>query len=367
MRRLGGFFLILLFTISVSSGKLPLYLVIDAHPEHEAILNKYTETFFTKGRVHLVRLKEGVERLPESLAGVLRPVSQGEVRVYVPEAKKTTAADPRVSELLSRASLATFRQVMDRLVGFENRGTRDLARKADAGNRGAQLWLSEKLKEFGYAAELHCYKTHGFAQECNVLAEKTGLSSGVVLVLAHMDDVGHANAGADDNASGSAALLTMAEAAAGASFGKTVRFLITNGEEGGYNGSEAYVAKLKSQGRLSELSFVINMDMVGYNSNGLFEIETNQPFETQARWLAELARTYTRLTPEITIPAWGSDHVPFLNENIPTVLTIEDWQTKTPCYHRACDKRETINENYAMEIIRLNLAAVSELAGLSGR
>ena len=78
--------------------------------------------------------------------------------------------------------------------------------------------------------------------------------------------------------------------------------------------------------------------------------------------MAGLARTYTHLIPEITIPAWGSDHESYLNDGIPSVLTIEDWQTKTPCYHRACDKAETLNIDYAMEIVRLNLAAVAELA-----
>ena len=137
---------------------------------------------------------------------------------------------------------------------------------------------------------------------------------------------------------------------------------MTNGEEIGLIGSRAYVQKLKSEDLLGKVKFTINMDMVSYNKNSVFEIETNSEFEESAQWYAGLARTYTYLTPEITIPAWGSDHESFLNEGIPSVLTIEDWQTKTPCYHQACDKFATLNIESAMEIIRLTTVAGAELA-----
>jgi hypothetical protein len=100
------------------------------------------------------------------------------------------------------------------------------------------------------------------------------------------------------------------------------------------------------------------MDMVGYNSNGVVELETNAEFEPLAKWFATLASTYTNLHSKITLGAWGSDHVPFLEKNVPTLLTLEDWSTKTPCYHQACDQPNTINYSYAAEITKLNTAAV---------
>ena len=102
----------------------------------------------------------------------------------------------------------------------------------------------------------------------------------------------------------------------------------------------------------------INMDMVGYNSNGIVELETDQQYENLAKWFANLAVTYTSLKSKITIGAWGSDHAPFINGGVPTLLTIEDWSTKTPCYHMECDKPSTVNYDYAAEIAKLNLAAI---------
>jgi hypothetical protein len=57
------------------------------------------------------------------------------------------------------------------------------------------------------------------------------------------------------------------------------------------------------------------------------------------------------------MPAWGSDHVPFLRKGIPGILTIEHWKTKTPCYHKSCDILDTLNISYLVEIAKLNLAA----------
>jgi Zn-dependent M28 family amino/carboxypeptidase len=100
------------------------------------------------------------------------------------------------------------------------------------------------------------------------------------------------------------------------------------------------------------------MDMVGWNANGIVELETDAGFEPLAKSFAALATAYTNLKTKITIGAWGSDHIPFLKAGVPAILTIEDWSTKTPCYHAACDRPEGLNYAYATEIGKLNVSAV---------
>ena len=100
------------------------------------------------------------------------------------------------------------------------------------------------------------------------------------------------------------------------------------------------------------------MDMIGYNSNGIVELETDKPWDSLALWFASLTETYTKLKSKITLGAFGSDHVPFLRAGVPTLLTIEYWDTKSPCYHLECDKFNTINFPYVTEITKLNTAAV---------
>ena len=74
--------------------------------------------------------------------------------------------------------------------------------------------------------------------------------------------------------------------------------------------------------------------MVGYNLNGVVELKMEPDYEEM---VASLSYSYTKLKPKITLGAWGSDHVPFLKRSVSSILTIEDWSTKTPCYHQSCE------------------------------
>ena len=52
----------------------------------------------------------------------------------------------------------------------------------------------------------------------------------------------------------------------------------TNGESQGF-WSKDFVWKTRDNGLLNKIKFVINMDMIGYNENGIVDIETNREFE----------------------------------------------------------------------------------------
>lgn len=350
-----------------SSGERNLYLVTKHHPRIIESIKKIGQVEFEKGRVLVVSLNKGLdlnstEAIGRELKSSLRSISKGEFLVYRP-APGAVKKKPRHSEWVNETNEETFVGAVESLTQIEDRSSRGLSRQPSSGNLQAQEYLLNRLKSYGLEPQLHCYYESTFGKECNVVAVKSGAEGAKsILVQAHFDDVGYKNAGADDNASGSSALLTMSEMIASSHFEKNIYLLFTNGEETGLNGSRAFVKKLKKEGQLSSLEWTLNMDMVGYNKNGIFEIETNKEYKSEAEWMATMAHQYTQLTPEITIPAWGSDHETFLRERIPSFLTIEDWQTKTPCYHRPCDKKETLNIEYAMQIIRLNLALVAEKA-----
>jgi hypothetical protein len=222
-------------------------------------------------------------------------------------------------------------------------------------NKTAVKSVGDRFKSMNYEVKEICY---GF-DSCSIIAEKKGTAlNKVIMIEGHIDSVGESYAGADDNASGVAVILEMARVLKDVPNRKTIRFFISNGEEANLLGSEHYARSLKSSNELSKIELVINMDMVGYNENGIVELETEPEHESMAKWYADLAMTYTKLKPKITLGAWGSDHVPFLKRGVPSMLTIEDWDTKTPCYHMECDVPDTINYEYALQITRLNLSAV---------
>jgi len=348
--------LISLILISLAANAAPRptgYQVITAHPHDLEVLLPHVQTLEKNGRFWRVAPRAS---MPADLYRHLRQIGTEEVgaRTLVRPARrrKSNIAIQRLVDQVDvtklRADVATLSAHRSRAAGSEE-------------NRLATNWAEDRLKGLGYQTRQVCYR----AGACSVVADRAGTAgSGIVLVMAHIDSVGRAFAGADDNASGTAALLEMARVLASASVTKGLRFFVTNGEENGLLGAKHYVGQLQASGELPLVKLAINMDMVGYNQNGVVELETNAPFKTLAEKFADLAHRYTSLRSKITLGAWGSDHVPFLERNVPAILTIENWDTKTPCYHQACDKPDTLNYDYAAEITKLNVAAVADEAGL---
>jgi Zn-dependent M28 family amino/carboxypeptidase len=96
----------------------------------------------------------------------------------------------------------------------------------------------------------------------NVIAETTsGDPNNVIVVGAHLDSVG-VGAGINDNGSGSATILEIAEQMTKVKPRNQVRFIWFGAEESGLLGSEAYVAGL-SQAERSQIAAMLNFDMVG--------------------------------------------------------------------------------------------------------
>jgi hypothetical protein len=74
--------------------------------------------------------------------------------------------------------------------------------------------------------------------------------------------------------------------------------------------------------------------------------------------------TYTGLATNLLYTAWGSDHVPFLNQGFPAFLAIESDYGSYPCYHKTCDTAGQNNATFGVEVLRASLATVAHLAGI---
>lgn len=337
-----GFFLLLLSNVALAER----YQVISQHPHDVKDLEKHVHTVKKEGRLWIV---EG-ENLSGHVKENLRLLNGSEKR-YSYVVSNKMGPNLLIQKTTQKLSETLIRDYVGKLAGYKTRlvGTAD--------NQKATEEVEKDLTSLGYVTTKICYS----AGKCSVIADKKGASQEeqVIMVMAHLDSVGKDFAGADDNASGTSVLMEMARVLSTYQNQKTIRFFVTNGEESGLLGAEHYARQLKTDGRIRDLVMAINMDMVGYNkSNNIVELETDSQYESLAKWFAELANTYTTLKNKITIGAWGSDHVPFIKAGVPTLLTIENWDSKTPCYHTACDKPESLNYAYATEIGKMNVAAV---------
>ena len=95
----------------------------------------------------------------------------------------------------------------------------------------------------------------------NVVAELKGDGDGLVIVGGHYDVVPQTQAGANDNTSGIALMLALAETLTGESLPFTIRFIAFGAEEIGLYGSSHYVASLSGE-ELARTKAMLNFDVV---------------------------------------------------------------------------------------------------------
>lgn len=347
-------FLILIQGSQVSSNSNNKYWAVKVH-DHKVLseLTQYTYSYISKARIQIVEFKDGlsIENIPQNLRVHLKPINPQSLSAYDNEHRSFTSplqffqrmrANLHVKNALKSITSESFYNRVQSIIDF---GPRTNQKAIDA--------FVKEFEDMGYET------VHDF----NIEAWKMGTKNPdkFVIVMGHMDTV-KKTVGADDNASGAAGVLEIANALKSYESDYSILFLLTEDEEIGLVGAERYVKYLTKNNLKNDVLFVVNMDMIGYNKNMVVDLETEPEFEELAEWMATLTRQYTKLTPNIMLEAWASDHVPFLKAGIPTLLTIEHWNTHTPCWHKACDTIDTINAEYGSEILKLNLAAIIEKA-----
>lgn len=238
-------------------------------------------------------------------------------------------------------------------------------------------WAVEQMTAWGLPASTFPWWV-AMGPNRNVVAEKTGAvrPDEVVLVTAHLDDlptIGRAP-GADDNASGSAAVLLAAKALSTRSFERTVRFVLFTGEEQGLFGSWLYAEALASAGE--DVVAVLNLDMVGWDSDGdgaaLLHTRTpSDPGYAADRAIADLlvqVVSWYGLSGQLapTVAADGlpySDHSSFWDEGYPAVLAIEDdLLDLNAWYHTSGDTLARLNLPYFTAFVKAAVGTAAHLA-----
>lgn len=344
---------------SASGGET--YLVASRNPAFLEAIAPVSRIVYERGRTRLVTLDVPYDSLSADVRANLKKISAGEIYNAPASLSQKESVLPEVLDVVSKVSVDKLRNYTLNVTMTGKRSAAQLDVSAGSGNRRTMDLAADTLQGLGYTVERHCYKTRKMDKECNIAGLRPGPKpdSRAVLVVAHLDSVGYENAGADDNASGTAGLLEMARVLAGYRSDHALIFVATNGEENGIAGGYAYAKKLQDSGQMGTIAWAINMDMIAWNRDGIVELETNKEFIPHADWVGTLAKLYTGLKPYVASPAWGSDHVPFLEAGVPTYLSIEHWEDHDPCYHKSCDKPDSLNWNFAADIVRLNLAVVA--------
>lgn len=193
---------------------------------------------------------------------------------------KKLEKDPIIEKISAKVSAAEIEKTISDLVAFETRFP--YQKQIEVAD-----YLHSRLKVYITTLDFHEYELWGVNWK-NVIGTIPGkiYPREYVIVSAHLDTKSEKRLmyapGADDNASGCAAVIELARILSKFSFEKSIRFIFFSREETGWEGSATY---LKSIDRNKEkIIAAINMDMIAYGGDGEDIDLVTQP---KYAWLVE--------------------------------------------------------------------------------
>ena len=264
---------------------------------------------------------------------------------------------------------------------------RDTDNPSDEACDNAADYIFSKFADYGLDVEydpfIHEVKEQNHYRMRNVVATLPGKGPGsnrIYIVCSHYDSIAGLQArwiwdwkilpapGADDNASGTAAVLEAARILSGYDFSSTIKFIAFSGEELGMFGSKHYAGDAAALG--DRIAGVINLDMIAYDPDELdIDIVANETSQWlanaiyHARELYNIDLIVNRIVdPELVY----SDHSSFWKSGYSAVLMSEGSDPRSdefsPVNHTADDTMGKLNFELALRAARLAVGALAQLA-----
>ena len=339
----------------------------------------------------------------------------------------TEKPDANITSAMQKVSSAQLKLDDEKLVSFHTRHTLSSEMPAESGKgvNAAANWIQSQFEEYskscGGCLEV---KTDVFTQQpgeripkatqlTNVYAIMRGSdpenAKRVIVMSGHYDsrcsatnDIDCASPGANDDASGTIAVLEAARVLAGQKFPATIIFLTVAGEEQGLYGSRHFAKMAKEQGW--DIEADLNNDIVGGDntagqdptkvrvfSEGIpvaatpqeirliraIGAENDSPSRELARYVLSVGETYFKPSKFAPVMIYrqdrylrGGDHTSFNQEGFAAVRMTEwrenyNHQHQTPRTENGIeygDLVKFVDFDYVANVCRLNLATLASLA-----
>jgi hypothetical protein len=233
----------------------------------------------------------------------------------------------------------------------------------------AAQYIFDEFQKMDLDVQFHNWSYAGFKSQ-NVIATLNGTDSSSdasVIMSAHYDCTPD-SLGADDDASGVAAILASAKLMSQFDFNHTIRFIAFSGEEVGTYGSFMYAKDAYYKG--DNILAVINIDMIGYADSAkggnilrVFETERTKWISSFSIDVSRKYMDYIELSIQ-PIPNYrGADHQAFLDYGYDAVFYAH--YDGYPWANSPDDTPDRLNHSYEIKATKLLLAIVAELANKS--
>lgn len=241
------------------------------------------------------------------------------------------------------------------------------------GGKMARMYVKNRMVAMGLTAYVPDYFQNFKAitpegdslAATNVIGFVPGTSKGPALVIsAHYDHLGiHEGEifnGADDNASGVAAMLAIAEYYTRNQPEHSILFVAFDAEEMGLQGARYFVKSLVAEA--DSLVFNLNLDMVSRSyerrlyASGTYHSPYLKPWlesvKDSTQWGVELRFGHDRPRGHLEDWTFSSDHAAFHHAGIPFLyMGVEDHND----YHKATDVFWTIDQDFYLSVVELIL------------
>lgn len=200
----------------------------------------------------------------------------------------------------------------------------------------ALKYVVEKFKRFGcdtaYIMPMKSVSTFN-TNSGIAIGVKKGKTGKIIIIGGHIDTAGPEIPGANDNASGSALVLALAEVLTKHEFNSTILFALFGGEETGLSGSKYFVENFSE---IDSVFLMLNLDMV--DGSGNIEIDPHGYKDNSPKWLVKaVMEEVSRLSLKNIVYSVNaqaintaflhgasSDHESFINAGIPAIDFTSD-------------------------------------------
>lgn len=238
------------------------------------------------------------------------------------------------------------------------------------GNALAAEYIKKEFEKYGLKTTFHKFKINktnpgpknekgdDYTQNVYAWIDGRDLKDQIVVLGAHFDHIGYGpkysrsnkiaiHNGADDNASGTVAVLEVAKAMSKLKPNRTIVFQLYSGEEMGLLGSRFYCENPlfpQESPDIKKHVAMINLDMIGHLEKSPTLVK-DYVFNLKEE-VKQLSAKYP-FALKIIASGGGSDHVPFNNKGIPNIFIHTG---SHEYYHTPEDDTSTVNIKGIVEI-----------------